>query len=79
MLPRGHGKIINVCSVNSELGRASIVPYSASKGALKMLTKGMAVELAKHGIQVNGLGPGYFDTELTQALDSDHGAANLSL
>lgn len=68
MQPRGRGKIINVCSVNAELGRASIVPYTASKGALKMLTKGMCVELAKHGIQVNGLGPGYFDTELTQAL-----------
>lgn len=68
MIVRGRGKIINVCSVNSELGRASIVPYTASKGALKMLTKGMCVELAKHGIQVNGLGPGYFDTELTQAL-----------
>ncbi len=68
MLPRSRGKIINVCSVNAELGRASIVPYTASKGALKMLTKGMCVELAKHGIQVNGLGPGYFDTELTQAL-----------
>ena len=68
MQPRVRGKIINVCSVNSELGRASIVPYTASKGALKMLTKGMCVELAKHGIQVNGLGPGYFDTELTQAL-----------
>lgn len=68
MMVRGCGKIINVCSVNSELGRASIVPYTATKGALKMLTKGMCVELAKHGIQVNGLGPGYFDTELTQAL-----------
>ena len=68
MVPRVCGKIINVCSVNAELGRASIVPYTATKGALKMLTKGMCVELAKHGIQVNGLGPGYFDTELTQAL-----------
>ena len=68
MLLRGRGKIVNVCSVNAELGRASIVPYTATKGALKMLTKGMSVELAKHGIQVNGLGPGYFDTELTQAL-----------
>jgi gluconate 5-dehydrogenase len=68
MMQRGRGKIINVSSVNAELGRASIVPYTASKGALKMLTKGMCVELAKHGIQVNGLGPGYFDTELTQAL-----------
>ena len=68
MIPRGRGKIINVCSVNAELGRASIVPYTASKGALKMLTKGMCVELARHGIQVNGLGPGYFDTDLTHAL-----------
>lgn len=68
MLVRGRGKIINVCSVNSELGRANIAPYVATKGALKMLTKSMCVELAKHGIQVNGLGPGYFDTELTQAL-----------
>lgn len=68
MLTRGRGKIINVCSVNAELGRASIVPYTASKGALKMLTKGMCVELARYGIQVNGLGPGYFDTELTQSL-----------
>ena len=68
MQARGRGKIINVCSVNAELGRASIVPYTASKGALKMMTKGMCVELAKQGIQVNGLGPGYFDTELTQAL-----------
>ena len=68
MIPRGRGKIVNVCSVNSELGRANIVPYVTTKGALKMMTKGMCVELAKHGIQVNGLGPGYFDTELTQAL-----------
>jgi len=71
MLPRGRGKVINVCSVNAELGRANIVPYTTTKGALKMMTKGMSVELAKHGIQVNGLGPGYFDTELTQALVND--------
>ncbi len=71
MVPRGRGKIINVCSVNSELGRANIVPYVTTKGALKMMTKAMCVELAKHGIQVNGLGPGYFDTELTQALVQD--------
>lgn len=71
MMPRGRGKIINVCSVNSELGRANIVPYVTTKGALKMMTKSMCVELAKYGIQVNGLGPGYFDTELTQALVQD--------
>ncbi len=71
MIPRGAGKIINVCSVQSELGRASIAPYTASKGAVKMLTKGMCAEWAKHGLQVNGLGPGYFQTELTQALVDD--------
>jgi gluconate 5-dehydrogenase len=71
MIPRGRGKIVNVCSVQSELGRPGIAPYAASKGAVKMLTKGMAIDLGKHGIQVNGLGPGYFKTELTQALVAD--------
>jgi gluconate 5-dehydrogenase len=71
MIPRGRGRIINVCSVQSELGRPGIAPYAASKGAVKMLTKGMAIDLGKHGIQVNGLGPGYFKTELTQALVAD--------
>jgi gluconate 5-dehydrogenase len=55
----------------SELGRASIAPYTASKGAVKMLTKGMAIDWGRHGIQVNGLGPGYFRTELNQALVDD--------
>ena len=68
MIPRRRGKIINICSVQSELGRPNIAPYTASKGAVKMLTKGMAIDLGPHGIQVNGLGPGYFKTELTQAL-----------
>lgn len=68
MITRRRGKIINVCSVQSELGRPSIAPYTASKGAVKMLTKGMAIDWGPHGIQVNGLGPGYFKTELTQAL-----------
>jgi len=71
MIPRKQGKIINVCSVQSELGRPNIAPYAATKGAVKMLTKGMAIDLGKHGIQVNGLGPGYFKTELTQALVDD--------
>jgi len=71
MIPRGRGKIINICSVQSELGRPGIAPYAASKGAVKMLTKGMAIDLGKHGIQVNGLGPGYFKTELTAALVAD--------
>jgi gluconate 5-dehydrogenase len=68
MIPRKRGKIINICSVQSELGRPGIAPYTASKGAVKMLTKGMAIDWGPHGIQVNGLGPGYFKTELTQAL-----------
>ncbi len=71
MIPRRRGKIINVCSVQSELGRPGIAPYAATKGAVKMLTKGMAIDLGKHGIQVNGLGPGYFKTELTEALVAD--------
>jgi gluconate 5-dehydrogenase len=68
MIPRRRGKIINICSVQSELGRPNIAPYAASKGAVKMLTKGMAIDWGQHGIQVNGLGPGYFKTELTDAL-----------
>lgn len=71
MIPRGRGSIVNVCSVQSELGRPSIVPYTASKGGLKMMTKGMAAEWGRHGIRVNGLGPGYFRTELNAALVAD--------
>ncbi len=71
MIGRKRGKIVNVCSVQSELGRPGIAPYTATKGAVKMLTKGMAIDLGRHGIQVNGLGPGYFRTELNQALIDD--------
>jgi gluconate 5-dehydrogenase len=71
MVPRGRGRIINICSVMSEVGRPGTVAYTASKGALKMLTKGMAVDLAPHGITVNGIGPGYFKTELTAPLAAD--------
>ncbi len=71
MIPRGRGKIVNVCSVQSELGRPGIAPYAASKGAVKMLTKGMCADWARFGLQVNGLGPGYFETELTKALVED--------
>jgi gluconate 5-dehydrogenase len=71
MIPRGRGKIINICSVQSEAGRYSIAPYAASKGAVKMLTKGMCVDWARHGIQVNGIGPGYFATPLNKALVED--------
>ena len=68
MIKRQAGKIINICSVQSELGRPSIAPYTATKGAIKMLTKGMCADWAKHGIQVNAIGPGYFKTPLNQAL-----------
>ena len=68
MITRRRGKIINICSVQSELGRPGIAPYAATKGAVKMLTKGMAIDWGPHGLQVNGLGPGYFKTELNQAL-----------
>lgn len=68
MIARKRGKIINICSVQSELGRPNIAPYTASKGGVKMLTKGMAIDWGQHGIQVNGLGPGYFKTELNDAL-----------
>jgi gluconate 5-dehydrogenase len=71
MISRRRGKIINICSVQSELGRPNIAPYTASKGAVKMLTKGMAIDWGQYGIQVNGLGPGYFKTELTEALVKD--------
>jgi gluconate 5-dehydrogenase len=71
MIERKRGKIINICSVQSELGRPNIAAYTASKGAVKMLTKGMAIDWGQHGIQVNGLGPGYFKTELTEALVKD--------
>lgn len=71
MVPRGRGRIVNIASVQSELGRPGIAPYAASKGAVKMLTKGMAIDLGPHGITVNGLGPGYFKTELTAALVAD--------
>ncbi|HEY4068501.1 MAG TPA: glucose 1-dehydrogenase [Burkholderiaceae bacterium] len=71
MIPRRRGRIINVASVQSELGRPGIAPYTASKGAVKMLTKGMAIDLGPHGINVNGLGPGYFKTELNAKLLAD--------
>lgn len=71
MIERKRGKIINICSMQSELGRDNITPYAASKGAVKMLTKGMCVELARYNIQVNGIAPGYFDSEMTSALVND--------
>ncbi|CFQ58155.1 gluconate 5-dehydrogenase [Yersinia similis] len=71
MVKRQRGKIINICSMQSELGRDTITPYAASKGAVKMLTRGMCVELARYNIQVNGIAPGYFKTDMTKALVDD--------
>ncbi len=71
MIPRKRGSIINICSVMSELGRPTIVPYTASKGGVKLLTKGLAADWGKHGIRVNGIGPGYFTTPLNKALIDD--------
>ena len=71
MIGRGRGRIINICSVQSALARPGIAPYTASKGAVANLTKGMATDWAKHGLQVNGLAPGYFETELNAALVAD--------
>lgn len=71
MIGRRHGRIINICSVMSTLARPSIAPYTASKGAVANLTKGMAVDWAQHGINVNGIAPGYFKTELNEALVDD--------
>ena len=65
MVERGGGKVINICSMMSELGRDSVGAYAAAKGGLKMLTRSMATEWARHNIQVNGIGPGYFATEQT--------------
>jgi len=71
MIPRKRGKIINICSVQSELARPNIAPYTATKGAVKNLTKGMATDWAKHNLQCNGLAPGYFATEMNAALVAD--------
>lgn len=71
MIQRKEGKIINICSMMSELGRNSVGAYAAAKGGLKMLTQNMATEWAKHNIQVNGIGPGYFATSQTAPIRVD--------
>ena len=71
MIPRGRGKIVNIGSVQCELARPGIAPYTASKGAVKNLTKGMCADWARHGLQINAIGPGYFDTPLNKALVED--------
>lgn len=71
MIARKQGKIINICSMMSELGRNSVGAYAAAKGGLKMLTQNMATEWAKHNIQINGIGPGYFATSQTAPIRVD--------
>ncbi len=71
MIPRGRGKIINIGSVQCEQARPTIAPYTATKGAVKNFTKGMCADWARHGLQINAIGPGYFDTPLNAALVKD--------
>ena len=71
MIPRRRGKIINIASVQSEFARRSIAPYTATKGAVRNLTKGMCTDWAGYGLQINAIAPGYFKTELNQALVED--------
>jgi gluconate 5-dehydrogenase len=71
MIPRGRGKIVNIGSVQCELARPGIAPYTASKGAVKNLTKGMCADWARYGLQINALAPGYFDTPMNKALVED--------
>lgn len=71
MIPRGHGKIINIASVQTALSRPGIAPYATSKGAIANLTKGMATDWARKGLNCNAIAPGYFETELTAALVAD--------
>ncbi len=71
MVERRQGKIINICSMMSELGRDTVSAYAAAKGGLKMLTKNLATEWARYNIQVNGIGPGYFATEQTAPIRVD--------
>lgn len=71
MIKRGGGKVINICSMMSELGRDSVGAYAAAKGGLKMLTRNMATEWARYNVQVNGIGPGYFATSQTAPIRVD--------
>ena len=68
MIERRSGKIVHIASLLSELARPSVVPYTAAKGGVRQLMRGMAVELAPHNIQVNAIAPGYFATEMNRAL-----------
>jgi gluconate 5-dehydrogenase len=71
MIARGHGKIVNIGSLTSEVARATVTPYTAAKGGIKMLTKGMAAEWGPHNIQANAIGPGYMLTDMNEALVND--------
>jgi gluconate 5-dehydrogenase len=71
MISRGYGKIINICSVMSNHARQTIAPYAAAKAAIANLTRGMATDWARHGINANGIAPGFFKTELNMALMAD--------
>ncbi len=71
MLPRGRGKVVNIGSLMSGLGRATVAPYTAAKGGIKLLTQAMAAEWAEHGIQANAIGPGYMITDMTEVLMSN--------
>jgi gluconate 5-dehydrogenase len=71
MIPRGHGKIINIGSLTSALARATVAPYTVAKGGIKMLTQAMTAEWAVHGIQANAIGPGYMLTDMNEALVND--------
>jgi gluconate 5-dehydrogenase len=71
MIPRGHGKIINIGSLMCDAGRATVAPYTAAKGGIKMLTRSMTAEWAAHGIQANAIGPGYMLTDMNEALVND--------
>ena len=71
MIGRGRGKIINIASVQSELARPGIAPYTATKGAVRNLTRGMCADWARYGLQVNAIAPGYFKTPLNAALAAD--------
>jgi gluconate 5-dehydrogenase len=68
MIPRGRGKIVNICSIFTNVARFSVAPYSASKAAVANLTRGMATDWARHGLNVNAIAPGYVRTELNEAL-----------